>query len=207
MRRTFWAVLIVVTSLIIVPCFPIRAATRQSGPDTSLVGSWLGTIDASEIKMRVVFHIVASPDRALTGTMDIPERGLKGIPLSLVQGRGRSVHFEVAYLGSYDGRISEGGSLIEGVWSGNGISFPITLRPTTEVIAFRAIHDYAIEQVVLDLRSRTRHFEFHFSSPDHSAISDLGKELSVAYMVRYLLSEQLPHLREPPLTSELGINK
>ena len=55
-----------------------------------VVGSWSGTLKAGGMDIRVVFHIEQGED-GLTATMDNPDQGATGIPVSNVTVAGDSV--------------------------------------------------------------------------------------------------------------------
>ncbi|MCP5062335.1 MAG: alpha/beta hydrolase, partial [Ignavibacteriae bacterium] len=46
-----------------------------------ITGDWYGVLDIQGQKLRIVFHIVEN-DGSLTATMDSPDQGAKGIPVS-----------------------------------------------------------------------------------------------------------------------------
>ncbi len=91
-------------------------------------GRWEGVLDAGGTRLRIVFNIEADDDGVLTGTMDSPDQGAFGIPLSSVTADGSTVTFAVAAIGgAYDGTVSDAGSEISGTWSQGGASLPMSL--------------------------------------------------------------------------------
>jgi pimeloyl-ACP methyl ester carboxylesterase len=104
------------------PLFP-----QASGP-VDLAGSWLGELKAGAVTLRIVFNITRSGG-TLSATMDSPDQGVKGIPVSKVDVNGDKVLFEVkATTGSYAGTVSPDGKTIGGAWAQAGQSFPVVLR-------------------------------------------------------------------------------
>ena len=49
----------------------------------SVAGTWNGTLAPDGARLRVVFHITRNGD-ALQATMDSPDQGAKGLPVSAV---------------------------------------------------------------------------------------------------------------------------
>ncbi len=107
-----------------------QQGTPTGGP--TLAGDWSGSLKIGAMSLRIVFHV----DIAGTGysaTMDSPDQGAKGIPVSSVCLDGNSVSFEVAAVkGRYRGTFTEGGESIEGTWTQSGLSLPLNLarQPT-----------------------------------------------------------------------------
>ena len=92
-------------------------------------GTWLGTIEASGIKLRVVFHILNTTD-GLTATMDSPDQGVNGVPATAVTRKGSSLTIAVKQMrgGAFEGKISSDLSTIDGTYTWNGGGLPLVLR-------------------------------------------------------------------------------
>jgi len=104
------------------PLFP-----QASGP-AALAGSWMGELQAGALVLRIVFTLTDSGG-TLGGTMDSPDQGVKGIPVSKVDVKGDRVLLEVkASSGSFAGTVSADGKSIGGAWAQAGRSFPVILR-------------------------------------------------------------------------------
>jgi hypothetical protein len=70
-----------------VAAYVILTFTNTSGQtmaDTSAVGTWMGTLEAGGVRLRLVLHIYRTETGTLTGTVDSPDKGIKGIPVSRV---------------------------------------------------------------------------------------------------------------------------
>ena len=92
------------------------------------MGTWSGTLEAGG-GLRIVFHIEQGED-GLTATMDSPDQGATGVPVSDVTAVGDSVTLAVdRILGTYEGALVEGSTKIKGQWMQGGQSFPLTLTP------------------------------------------------------------------------------
>jgi len=113
---------------------PQQPAPSQKDSLT-LAGEWRGTLKVGASSLRIVFHIVDS-GTGYVATMDSPDQGARGIPVSGVRIEGKGVVIEVASVGgSYTGTLDAVGNQLEGFWNQSGISFPLTLsrQPSAEI--------------------------------------------------------------------------
>ena len=102
-------------------------AGAQQPVQSPLVGTWVGDLKAGALVLRLVFNVSVT-NGVLGATMDSPDQGARGIPVSRVGLTGSDVVFEVkAAGGSYTGTLAADGSTIEGAWKQSGQSFPVTL--------------------------------------------------------------------------------
>jgi pimeloyl-ACP methyl ester carboxylesterase len=89
----------------------------------------VGTLDAGGTKLHIVFTVSTRTDGSLGATMDSPDQGAKGIPVTGVTTRGDSLQIEMKNIvGVYDGKIEPGDSVLTGMWSQSGMSFPLVLK-------------------------------------------------------------------------------
>lgn len=90
-------------------------------------GSWAGILSPGGLNLRILFHI-SQKNGTLTATMDSPDQGVKGIPVSKVSFVSDNLQLEVGSVkGQYSGKISSDGMKIEGVWKQSGAEFALTL--------------------------------------------------------------------------------
>lgn len=95
---------------------------------SSLVGTWEGTLKVGAVTLRMVFN-VSQKDGALVATMDSPDQGVRGIPVSAVALADAVATFEVKKIsGVYQGTLSADGSRLEGGWKQGGRTFPLSLQ-------------------------------------------------------------------------------
>jgi uncharacterized protein len=109
----------------------IAAPSAQAQPfaDTTITGSWLGALSIPDGELRVVFNIERAPDGSLTGTMDSPDQGASGIPLSEVQREADTLRIGVqAISGQFAGVIQPSTGAIEGQWAQGPARLPLTIR-------------------------------------------------------------------------------
>ncbi|MEJ5183713.1 MAG: alpha/beta fold hydrolase [Rectinemataceae bacterium] len=108
---------------------PVSGIHAEQYPST-LAGTWEGTLQAGAVSLRVVFHMVVL-ERRWTGTMDSPDQGVRGIPISRIDCDAGSIILEIASIGGvYSGTIDANGIAIEGFWKQSGMTLPLRLRKT-----------------------------------------------------------------------------
>lgn len=110
-------------------------AISQSKQTRQVAGDWQGTLEAAGSKLRVVFHVTVSDSGTLAGTLDSPDQGAFGIPVSGVTVTGDSLEIVIpAISGSYEGRLSADNSTVEGKWKQAGAVFDLKLNRSAEKI-------------------------------------------------------------------------
>lgn len=88
-------------------------------------GEWSGTLQLPMGKLRLVFHL-SPKDKGYTATMDSPDQGAKGIPVTRVTFEPPVLTLEVAALQvTYKGTQEKG--QIKGTFTQSGVSFPLDL--------------------------------------------------------------------------------
>jgi pimeloyl-ACP methyl ester carboxylesterase len=110
--------------LFILFCFLlVQAINAQPKVD----GTWEGKLSVGANTLRLVVHITGGPG-AYSATLDSPDQGAKGIPVSKVQQAGDSLHLEVAAAGAkLSGRLVND-STLSGQWRQGGAAFPIEMK-------------------------------------------------------------------------------
>ena len=105
---------------------------------SSVAGDWQGTLSAGGVELRLVFHIKATPDGALSATLDSIDQGANGIPATsatLKQGK-LSVAFN-SLNATYEGTVSADASTITGTWS-QGTPIDLNLKRVEPAAAPKA---------------------------------------------------------------------
>jgi hypothetical protein len=161
----------------------LSIAVGQTATDTSAVGTWIGTLEAGGARLRLVLHINVTNTGTLTGTVDSPDKGIKGIPLSRVYVNGDSLVAVIsAALAGYEGKFSNKKTTIEGIWKEDGTVFPMTLKRMIDTIESEALHVYAKNNnVSLNLQKTSHHFDLYSSDTDRKALDDIAKALEDNY--------------------------
>jgi hypothetical protein len=127
-RHSHTAFLIALVGLLAGALLP-DAARAQTGAPEVFIGSWTGTFDIGGDEARPVFHIERAGDDALTASMDAPDVGATGIPVSSVSVDGDSLALRVDSLdGRFEGVLVHADT-IDGTWMQNDRSWPLTLSP------------------------------------------------------------------------------
>jgi hypothetical protein len=108
-----------------------KPAPEKPGPDrakpSDIDGDWSGTLDTGSAKLRLVFHIV-NTSSGLTATLDSPDQGATGIPVTTITRKGFELKMELKQIGGvYDGKINADHSTINGTWSQGANAFPLVL--------------------------------------------------------------------------------
>jgi len=117
-------VLYLMVAIIALAAFPLMGQEKN----LVLEGDWEGILKVGSASLRIVFHIALAQGR-YTATMDSPDQGARGVPVSAVRLDGSSVVLEVASIGgSYTGSVDASFSKIEGKWKQSGMAFPLVLN-------------------------------------------------------------------------------
>lgn len=103
-----------------------------------LDGTWNGALDVGGTQLRIVFHIETAGD-SLIATLDSPDQGATGIPVSDVRASDDSLHLAASAIGGrFDGAVGPDAHQIDGTWIQGGQSIPLTLeRGEVEVTEMR----------------------------------------------------------------------
>lgn len=119
-----------------------------------IAGQWSGTLQLPTAKLRVVFHI-SPKDNGFTATMDSPDQGEKGIPVTQVTFESPVLTLEVAsaqikYRGTYENNQTKG------TFTQGGFSFPLDLTKSATPIQINrpqepvAPYPYLSEEVTFE---------------------------------------------------------
>jgi len=104
-----------------------KAEPKPAKP-SDIDGAWLGTLDTGMVKLRVVFHIW-NTDHGLAATLDSPDQGAKGIPVTSVVRDGSKLTLESKPIGGeFVGSINADRTVISGTWTQGGGTLPLILK-------------------------------------------------------------------------------
>jgi uncharacterized protein len=107
----------------------ILVAHPTNAKDNPIVGSWEGKLDIPGRQLTIVFNISLDADSKLGATMDSPDQGTEGIPVSSAAfENGHIVLTSAAIGGEYKGELDEANNQIKGVWTQGGQSFPLDVK-------------------------------------------------------------------------------
>lgn len=89
-------------------------------------GTWQGKLAVSATSLRIVVHIKGNPGN-FSATLDSPDQGAKGIPVSRVRLAGDSLLLEIAAVGAKLSGTVTSDSTFSGQWI-QGVSLPLELK-------------------------------------------------------------------------------
>ena len=122
--------------------------------ERSINGSWMGQLDFSNMKFRIIFNIKRGNDKYIA-TMDSPDQGTNNIPVNSVTLIDSSIKFDVKALGGYyKGIINKESTFISGMWhQGGDLQLNLTKidknQVTKKTISEQILpHHYKVENVV-----------------------------------------------------------
>jgi uncharacterized protein len=112
--------------------FIVTFLTSWSIVGQDITGEWNGSLSVQGVKLRLVFHITKT-ENGFSGTMDSPDQGAKGIPVTAVSFENPNVKIELTNLRiEYTGEWKEG--VISGTFRQAGMTFPLELTREQKVI-------------------------------------------------------------------------
>lgn len=102
------------------------ALTVVPGFAQGFQGAWNGTLNAGGAKLRIVFHIEENAG-VCTATMDSPDQGVKGIPVTEVEVENNAIRLKIAGIAmAYAGTLT--GNSIAGTFTQGGFSAPLNME-------------------------------------------------------------------------------
>jgi fermentation-respiration switch protein FrsA (DUF1100 family) len=105
-------------------------APKPAAP-SDIDGSWLGTLDAGAVKLRIVFKIVNTQD-GLTAQLQSPDQSPVWVTASSVARSGSSLTIAFSGIGGvYDGKIGADLSSIDGTFTQAGNPLPLAVKRAT----------------------------------------------------------------------------
>jgi hypothetical protein len=107
----------------------LTVLTSYSMCGQGITGQWNGVLKIQGIQLRVVFHINKT-DTGYASTMDSPDQGAKGLPVSTTSFENSKLKLESKISGfEYNGELKD--TIIIGTFRQNGMSLPLNLSKTT----------------------------------------------------------------------------
>jgi hypothetical protein len=144
--------------------------------------SWVGTIKLGDSNPQLVFDIFIDSVGKLAGTLGVPSKGLKGIPLSFVLVKKDSILLEITPAqASYRGIITREVQSIEGTWKEGESTFPLILKPSTGQVEYD--NPNTNKSIPLDFQLASSHFDFYSKKDDYNILDSLANVLEKSYLV------------------------
>ncbi len=105
-----------------------RQETPKPAVNSDIDGTWLGTLDAGAIKLRIVFKITNTAG-GLTARMQSPDQGPEWLNASSVTRKGSTLTIDVkANGGVFEGKIAADLDSIDGTFTQMGSPLPLALK-------------------------------------------------------------------------------
>jgi hypothetical protein len=109
---------------------PMPLVFKRAVQASSVDGSWMGTLNAGAVKLRLVFQITNTP-KGLQATLNSIDQGGGAIPASSVKRDGAKLTIEMKSIdGSFSGTIHQSMAAMEGTWTQHGNGLPLILKKT-----------------------------------------------------------------------------
>ncbi|MBC8136674.1 MAG: alpha/beta hydrolase [Fibrella sp.] len=133
LRLTSCTLALCAVSLSVIPAHAQKVSPTKPAAKAALAGTYSGKLVISPTaSLTIVFHVRGTADKP-TATMDVPEQGGNGIPVSETVVKGNAIIFRLKNLGAtFTGTRSADGKTITGTFTQGGQSLPLTLTRTTK---------------------------------------------------------------------------
>ena len=111
------------------------------GAQSKLTGDWKGSLNMAGAELRMVLHIAANKDGALSATLDSWDQGEYAVPVTSISLSDSKLNLTVdAVHGTYTGTVNMDASEIDGAWSqGLPINLNFKRVPAAEAAALHAM--------------------------------------------------------------------
>jgi pimeloyl-ACP methyl ester carboxylesterase len=123
---------------------PPVAADDAGAPSTAvdLTGSWLATLGVPPMSIRLILNFERGADGEWTGTVDSPDQGGIGIPITSVTVTGRHVAVRLDVIGlDIAGDVSEDGQTLTGAIGQAGANVPVVFEKQPGPVDYRRPQD------------------------------------------------------------------
>lgn len=101
----------------------VRAKTQ------GIAGDWEATLNVTpQIGLRITLKIERAKDGALSGTWGSPDEGLEELPLARITFRDQAVEFATKHGATFNGRLNDPGSELDGEWVQQGRKYALKFR-------------------------------------------------------------------------------
>lgn len=123
--------LLVVTSL---PAVAFGSTPQVPSASQSIAGNWLGVLEVSAFKLRLVLKVTQSSEGKLAAKLDSLDQAANDLPIDAITFEGGVVRFNATKLGlSYEGKLNADGTEIVGELKQGPGTFPVTFKRTDKV--------------------------------------------------------------------------
>ena len=132
----------------------ILASPGSAQDNKTIEGNWYGTLNAGGKKLPIVFHISRDKSGKLVASMDSPDQGAYGIPMTRVDYSAPNLILEIKSAnGKYTGQLT--GGELQGTWQQGFFKAALNLTPKAPPAPARPQHPkkpypYKEEEVVFE---------------------------------------------------------
>ncbi|MEK6282137.1 MAG: alpha/beta hydrolase [Acidobacteriota bacterium] len=109
---------------------PSPVSTPSVPAQKTMAGIWVGVVEVSGLKIRIILRILQDSGGALTARLDVPDQGASDLPIEVITVEGKLVHFEASKLGTYEGMLNNDASEIFGQLKQGPTALPVTFKRT-----------------------------------------------------------------------------
>lgn len=103
-------------------------------PGEGMAGEWMGVLDPGPVKLRLVLR-VEEEDGSLSATFESVDQGAT-LDVDTIELEEKELTFSIQRIGgTYEGKLNEDGSAVEGTWSQGGATFPLVFHRLAESFA------------------------------------------------------------------------
>jgi fermentation-respiration switch protein FrsA (DUF1100 family) len=129
----------IATLILALSALQAPAADPAAGP---LAGNWQGTLEVGAVVLRLAFRVKPAEAGGLTATFDSIDQGATGLPVDAVtleeKDGARIARFTLKKLAStFEGKLSEDASRIDGQWTKAGVAMPLVMKRTDQIAVLR----------------------------------------------------------------------
>ena len=110
------------------PIYSVQNGSQQNRMD----GIWVGVVEVSGIKVRLILRIAQDSRGALTASLDVPDQGASDLPVEVITVTDQLFRFEASNLGTYEGTVSADTTEISGQLKQGPVTHVITFKKTNK---------------------------------------------------------------------------
>lgn len=107
-------------------CFLLMFMISKALVAQDLTGVWHGNLEIQGMDLRISFNFSQTGNQ-LTATMDVPQQGAKGIPMSVVAFENKNLFMSLTQAGIEFKGMWKSDESVEGTFFQSGMSFPLNL--------------------------------------------------------------------------------
>lgn len=110
---------------------PVKTKHVPAAP-SDIDGTWSGSLDAGQSKLRIVFHLQNTED-GLIATMDSPDQKISGWPATTLTRKNMSIKIDFKQISAFfDGKLNKTLDTMTGDWSQGSSYIPLVLKHTKD---------------------------------------------------------------------------